>query len=166
MMELYVWDYVEGQWCDSEGFLDQNRFMDNWAGNRDGFLEKHIRADFEHYVNVSGEFTLLLYSERGPDGYYITYNPTFHDYIAVTVSDIIPPIVCGDADDSGEVDIDDAVFLINFIFSGGQAPDPLELGDADCSGGVDIDDVVFLIAFIFSGGNVPCDTDGDSVPDC
>jgi hypothetical protein len=74
--------------------------------------------------------------------------------------------ICGDADSSGEVDIDDVVFLIGYIFGSGSPPDPLEAGDADCSGGVDIDDVVYLINYIFSGGNAPCDTDGDGMPDC
>jgi hypothetical protein len=74
--------------------------------------------------------------------------------------------VCGDADVSGDVDIDDAVYLIAYIFSGGPPPEPTAAGDADCSGDVDIDDVVYLIAYIFSGGNYPCDTDGDSEPDC
>jgi hypothetical protein len=77
-----------------------------------------------------------------------------------------PPYVCGDVDDSGDVDIDDVVYLINYIFAGGPPPDPYESGDANCAGGVDIDDVVWLIAYIFSGGNAPCDTDGDEVPDC
>jgi hypothetical protein len=74
--------------------------------------------------------------------------------------------ICGDADASGEVDIDDVVYLIAFIFSGGPPPDPYESGDADCSGAVDIDDAVWLIAYIFSGGNDPCDINGDSEPDC
>jgi len=64
--------------------------------------------------------------------------------------------LCGDADGSGMVDIDDPVFLIAYIFGGGSAPDPLELADADFSGAVDIDDVVFLIAYIFAGGPEPC----------
>jgi hypothetical protein len=76
------------------------------------------------------------------------------------------PYYCGDADGSGDVDIDDVVYLINYIFSGDPPPDPYESGDADCSGAVDIDDVVWLINYIFSGGNAPCDTDGDEVPDC
>jgi hypothetical protein len=74
--------------------------------------------------------------------------------------------LCGDADGSVEVDIDDVVYLINYIFSGGPAPVPYESGDADCSGAVDIDDVVHLITYIFSGGDEPCDSDGDGVPDC
>ena len=74
--------------------------------------------------------------------------------------------LCGDADISGEVDIDDVVFIISYIFSGGSEPFPYEAGDTDCSGAVDIDDVVYLISYIFSGGYAPCDTDGDEVPDC
>lgn len=63
----------------------------------------------------------------------------------------------GDADNSGAIDISDAVYLISFIFSGGPAPDPLWLGDASCDGAVDISDAVFLVAYIFSGGPAPCD---------
>jgi CubicO group peptidase (beta-lactamase class C family) len=64
--------------------------------------------------------------------------------------------VCGDADSSGEIDIDDVVFLIMYIFAGGSPPNPYVAGDADCSGGIDIDDAVYLISFIFSGGEEPC----------
>ncbi len=64
--------------------------------------------------------------------------------------------LCGDADGSGGVDIDDAVYLIMYIFADGPAPDPIETGDADCSGGVDIDDVVYIISYIFTGGPYPC----------
>jgi len=67
--------------------------------------------------------------------------------------------VCGDADGSGDVDIDDVVYLINYIFVNGPPPDPLCIGDADGSGDVDIDDVVYLINYIFVSGPAP-------VPDC
>ncbi len=77
-----------------------------------------------------------------------------------------PAYVCGDANASGAVDIDDVVYLIAYIFAGGPPPDPIESGDANCVGAIDIDDVVYLIAYIFSGGYAPCDTDGDEVPDC
>lgn len=69
---------------------------------------------------------------------------------------------CGDVNGSGgdpAVDIDDVVYLINYIFAGGPAPVPVEAGDANCSGGdpaIDIDDVVYLITYIFSGGPAPC----------
>ena len=58
--------------------------MDNWAGNRDGYLKKQIRSDFNRYISTSGQMTLLLYTERPADR-------SFHDYISVTVSRINDP---------------------------------------------------------------------------
>ena len=66
------------------------------------------------------------------------------------------PYLSGDADNSGVVNISDAVFLINYVFNGGPAPNPLAAGDADCSGTVTISDAVYLINYIFSGGPAPC----------
>lgn len=77
--------------------------------------------------------------------------------------------ICGDASGDGAVDIDDVVFLIAYIFSGGPPPDPIASGDVNCSDGanpIDIDDVVYLINYIFAGGPPPCDPNGDGVPDC
>lgn len=62
----------------------------------------------------------------------------------------------GDADGSGRIDISDAVYLINRIFSGGPAPVTMFAGDPNCDGGVDISDVVTIISFIFSGGAASC----------
>lgn len=64
--------------------------------------------------------------------------------------------VCGDADDNSSVTISDAVYLINYIFSGGPAPSPMESGDPNCDGLINISDAVYLINFIFSGGATPC----------
>ena len=69
-----------------------------------------------------------------------------------------PECAPGDANGSGAVDIDDVVYLIGYIFSGG--PPPVEAnccGDANGSCGVDIDDVVYEIGYIFSGGPAPLD---------
>ncbi len=86
------------------------------------------------------------------------------EYVTITVNEF--GYICGDADGSATVDIDDVVYLINYIFGGGPAPDPLTSGDADCSSAIDIDDVVYLINYIFGGGNAPCDPDGDLIPNC
>ncbi|MCC6963522.1 MAG: hypothetical protein IT585_09750, partial [candidate division Zixibacteria bacterium] len=60
--------------------------------------------------------------------------------------------ICGDASGEGAVNISDAVYLINYIFAGGPAPNPLLAGDADCTGAVSISDAVYLINYIFAGG--------------
>lgn len=62
----------------------------------------------------------------------------------------------GDADASENIDIDDVIWIINYIFSGGPPSEPYVAMDADCSGNVDIDDVVYLISYIFSAGPQPC----------
>jgi len=77
---------------------------------------------------------------------------TVHDLFEVRQR----PNVCGDADASGTVDIDDVVYLISYIFGGGPEPNPVASGEVDCSGAIDIDDVVYLIAYIFQGGPEPC----------
>lgn len=61
----------------------------------------------------------------------------------------------GDANSDDYVNISDVVFLIEYIFTGGQAPASVRRGDADCSGMIDISDVVRLIAFIFLGAPTP-----------
>ncbi|MGB5137144.1 MAG: M14 family zinc carboxypeptidase, partial [Candidatus Zixiibacteriota bacterium] len=65
-------------------------------------------------------------------------------------------IQCGDADGTAIVTISDAVYLINYIFSGGPAPATVTQGDADCTGIITISDAVYLINYIFSGGSAPC----------
>ncbi len=67
-----------------------------------------------------------------------------------------PQYVCGDANGNSAVNISDAVYLINYIFAGGPAPNPVLAGDANCSLGVSISDVVYLINYIFAGGPAPC----------
>jgi hypothetical protein len=64
--------------------------------------------------------------------------------------------ICGNADGSPDIDVDDAVYIIFYVFSEGPAPEPLESADVDCTGEVDIDDVVYLLQYIFAGGPVPC----------
>lgn len=75
--------------------------------------------------------------------------------ITVPNSELVP-FVCGDADGNGMISISDAVFLINYIFGGGPAPNPVIRGDADCNGLVTISDAVYLINYIFAGGPMPC----------
>ncbi len=67
-----------------------------------------------------------------------------------------PQYSCGDADGNELVNISDAVYIINYVFSGGPAPNPIEAADVDCNGLVTISDVVYLIQYTFGGGPQPC----------
>jgi len=99
--------------------------------------------------------------------YFIPYfNGVEHDCEVLRFGVSSLSYICGDANASGEVDIDDIIYIVGYIFASGPEPNPMESGDVNCSGFVDIDDVIFLIGYIFASGPWPCDTDGDGTPDC
>jgi hypothetical protein len=64
--------------------------------------------------------------------------------------------VCGDGNGDGEVNVADGVFIINYVFKGGPAPDPIQAGDANCDGDANVADAVYIIAYVFKGGPDPC----------
>jgi Zn-dependent metalloprotease len=64
-------------------------------------------------------------------------------------------ILYGDANSDGSVNVADAVYIINYVFKGGPAPDPLENGDANCDGDVNVGDAVYIINYVFKGGPEP-----------
>jgi len=135
---------------------------------------------YELWIAIDADFTFV---HQVPDIHYVSYVLIDSldwgaDYWwkvraddqngASTWSNVLSfrTVTLGDADASGEIDIDDVVYLLNYIFSGGLPPTPEFAGDADCSGAIDIDDVVYLISYIFAGGPSPCDPNGDEMPDC
>ena len=133
----------------------------NIAANQTGVvaltptMEHH---DFGIMSAVTGSLLMLA-----ADGSAITFDPNYSQQngssgcdLNITDGIVNQCFLCGDADGSGIVTISDAVYLINYIFSGGPAPNPLLSGDADCSGAVTISDAVFLINYIFGGGAAPC----------
>jgi hypothetical protein len=93
------------------------------------------------------------------------FNPDQTDSDGDGIGNACEPL-CGDCDDSGEVDVDDVIYAVSYIFSGGPPPDPFEKGDANCSSAIDIDDAIYLVQYIFAGGPDPCDPSGDGSPDC
>lgn len=66
----------------------------------------------------------------------------------------------GDANGDGIIDLADAVHLLNYLFKGGPAPNPLEVGDCNCDDLVDLADVVYLLNYLFKGGPPPCVSTG------
>jgi C1A family cysteine protease len=67
--------------------------------------------------------------------------------------------LAGDANADAQVNLGDAVYVINHIFSGGPAPWPVPMaGDANCDVQLNLGDPVYLINYVFKGGPGPvCD---------
>ena len=90
-------------------------------------------------------------------GHYNAYTQDGVNFIQpTTVSGwILTGLLRGDVNKDGVIDGSDVVYLINYLFIGGPAPDPLELGDVNCDGVVNGADVVYLINYLFIGGPPP-----------
>lgn len=73
-------------------------------------------------------------------------------------TDAVTPFMRGDANADREVGLSDIVYLINYMFNSGPAPDPLEAGDTNCDEEMGLTDIVYLINYLFNGGPSPCET--------
>jgi hypothetical protein len=69
----------------------------------------------------------------------------------------------GDANIDGKVDLSDAVFTLNWLFTGGAAPGCLEPADSNDDGEVDIADPISLLAYLFLGSG-PLPAPGPDIP--
>jgi hypothetical protein len=94
-----------------------------------------------------------------------TYNPGQLDSDSDDIGDACD-FICGDANADSDVNVSDAVSIINYVFVGGDPPDPSAAGDVNCDETCNVSDAVWIINYVFVGGNEPCDTDGDGIPDC
>ncbi len=61
----------------------------------------------------------------------------------------------GDANGDGVIDVADVIYLINYLFKNGSAPEPWGTGDVNCDGTTSISDVVYLINYLFISGPPP-----------
>lgn len=177
----YGFDWYSGGWVlckfPLDAYVGQNvllRFRYNTnATNYYGGLYIDDVTPVEFYTtrtklaeNLTDTTLLVENLEVGDYDYQVRALDAENQYsalsLAVTanVSDNHCQWLVGDADNSGSIDISDAVYLISFIFAGGAAPvpDPIGSGDADCSMSVDISDAVYMISYIFSGGPAPGNT--------
>ena len=68
-----------------------------------------------------------------------------------------PQFIRGDPDNSGIVNLTDAVFILSFLFLGGELPTCFDASDADDNGVVQLTDGIFLLNYLFLGGRPPPD---------
>ena len=96
--------------------------------------------------------------------YWIDILGSFCPWNSVVYREI--PGICGDANRDGAINISDAVFITNYVFTGGDPPVPYITGDVNCDGTANVSDAVWIVNYVFIDGNDPCDADGDGEPEC
>jgi Dockerin type I domain len=79
---------------------------------------------------------------------------------------IMSGFMCGDANADQIVNVGDAVWLVNYVFIGGDPPIPMISGDVNCDGKISLVDIIFVVNNVFRSGFDPCDINGDGIPDC
>ena len=63
--------------------------------------------------------------------------------------------VAGDANGNQVVDVADAIYLLNYLYKGGSAPEPPASGDANADCAIDVADVIYLLNYLYKGGDAP-----------
>ncbi|MCX6827906.1 MAG: hypothetical protein NT002_01290 [candidate division Zixibacteria bacterium] len=61
----------------------------------------------------------------------------------------------GDANHTGNLNIQDGTYLINYLYKGGPKPPCLEEADANGDHKIDVRDITYIIGFLYKFGHVP-----------
>jgi len=75
--------------------------------------------------------------------------------IKVKARAVTPPGNEGDLDGDGDIDVQDVIYLVNFLFKNGPEPNPPPAGDINCDCVTTVSDIIYLINYLFRGGTPP-----------
>ncbi len=67
----------------------------------------------------------------------------------------ITPGLCGDANNSGDVNVTDLTYMVNYIFKGGPPPPIHDIADVNSSGDINVADLTYMVNYVFKGGPEP-----------
>jgi FlaG/FlaF family flagellin (archaellin) len=78
-IELYIWNYNQGNWGDLSGNIGEDNFIQNDVGSNDIILQGSTTTNINHYINTEGEITILIYMDASGEN-------SHHDYISITIT--------------------------------------------------------------------------------
>ncbi len=68
---------------------------------------------------------------------------------------VVEAFRAGDVNLDNKINLGDIIYLVNYIFKGGPAPNPIWLGDVNVDNITNLGDLIFLVNYIFKGGPGP-----------
>jgi len=107
---------------------------------------------FDSGIMHPGDTFSYQFVQKGTFGYHCTVHGGENGAVKVGINKR------GDANGDGIINLSDIIYLVNYVFKGGPAPDPLCVGNANNNGSVDLADIIYLVNFVFKGGPVPTPT--------
>ncbi len=82
-------------------------------------------------------------------------DPDTPSWVIPVTMNVTEPCLCGDADNNGEYNLLDIVYLIDFKFKGGPAPVFFNCSDVNSDGAINVLDITYLIANKYQSGPEP-----------
>jgi len=121
--------------------------------NGDGTFQPEV-----YYLTGDQPISIFSIDLDGDRDYDLTTANYSSDNISIFLNQTGPYFICGDVDGSGEIDILDVVYIIDYKYKEG--PEPLCLpinscADVDNDGDVTMLDVVYIIEYRYKEGPDP-----------
>lgn len=109
--------------------------------------------EYPHWCSVQNDSVV----GTAPDTVFLeNLTVTAQDYCnADTLSFMVLTYLPGDASGDRVINSADVVYLVNYLFIGGPAPQPWQAGDVNCDGTINSVDVVYLVNYLFISGPPP-----------
>ena len=79
----------------------------------------------------------------------------FLDGLRIVTASFEQIVECGDISGNGIINVQDVVYLINYLYKGGPAPVSERAVDVNNSGSIDILDAVYMINYLYKSGAEP-----------
>lgn len=153
-----------GDYAGQQIYLRLRYVTDSWY-SYEGFYADDIYP-FERYANVlslsdaiADTFYQIAGQEEGDYDYKVRAKDQQDQWGAW--SNVEKAVVTsgeftrGDANGDGTITLSDVVFIINYLYKDGPAPDPPAAGDANSDSQIDLGDAVYLINYLFKEGPPP-----------
>jgi M6 family metalloprotease-like protein len=138
-------------WSNPEGFVtDSAQWWYPYETRRGAVFSSDVSGQEifgpETYPSSDGYY--------GPTGIMVRVDSMFSDRLYAYV--VIPSsFLLGDANGDSNVDVGDALYVLNYLFKGGPVPDPLARADVNCDSILNLEDALYLLNYLFRNGPPP-----------